>query len=218
MSRRRTSAFEDLLDIAASLPWPVSLALAAVSYLLLHHLAGLPSVTAKAVNQIGDVVQHTLLTTMASIFQFIIPIAFIIGAVASRFKRLKARRLYDRVRVSPSVETLRQMTWRDFERLVAESYRHQGYAVTVRGGQGADGGVDVELRMGRDLYLVQCKHWKARQVGVATVRELFGVMTAEGAVGGFVVTSGAFTADAEEFARGHGIELVPAQSLLRQIG
>ena len=218
MSRRRTSAFEDLLDIAATFPWPVSLALAAASYLLLHHFAGLPPVTAKAVNQIGEVVQHTLLTTMASIFQFIIPIAFIIGAVALRFKRLKARGLHDRVRASPRVETLRQMTWRDFERLVAESYRHQGYAVTVRGGQGADGGVDVELRMGRDRYLVQCKHWKARQVGVATVRELFGVMAAEGAVGGFVVASGAFTADAEEFARGHGIELVPAQSLLRQIG
>lgn len=217
MSRRRTSAFEDLLDIAASLPWPVSLALAAVSYLLLHHFAGLPPVTAKAINQIGDVVQQTLLITMASIFQFIIPIAFVIGAVASRFKSLKARRLYDRVRVSPSVETLRQMTWRDFERLVAESFRHQGYAVTVRGGQGGDGGVDVELRMGRDRYLVQCKHWKARQVGVATVRELFGVMAAEGAVGGFVVTSGTFTADAEEFAHGHGVKLVPAQSLLRQI-
>ena len=69
-----------------------------------------------------------------------------------------------------------------------------------------------------DPYLVQCKHWKARQVGVATMRELFGVMTAEGAVGGFVVSSGTFTADAEEFARGHGIGLVPAQSLLRQIG
>lgn len=46
----------------------------------------------------------------------------------------------------------------------------------------------------------------------------FGVMTAEGAGGGFIVTSGAFTADAEEFARRHGVELVPAQSLLRKIG
>ena len=37
------------------------------------------------------------------------------------------------------------------------------------------------------------------------VRELYGAMTAKGAAGGFVVTSGRFTEDATEFAAGRNI-------------
>ena len=110
------------------------------------------------------------------------------------------------------------MTWREFEGLVAESFRQQGYRVVERGGDGPDGGVDLELHMGSDKYLVQCKQWKVSKVGVATVRELYGVMTAERAVGGFVVASGAFTDDAKEFTEGRSIKLVDARRLRAMIG
>ena len=112
---------------------------------------------------------------------------------------------------------MHEVSWREFEQLVAEHYRRKGYQVKRRGGNGPDGGVDVELRMQQDLYLVQCKHWRARQVGVATVREIYGVMQAEGAVGGIIVTSGSFTKDAEDFAHGRGIELVPAERFLNEV-
>nr|WP_264178093.1 restriction endonuclease [Dechloromonas denitrificans] len=72
--------------------------------------------------------------------------------------------------------------------------------------------------MGQDKYLVQCKQWKVAKVGVATVRELYGVMTAERAVGGFVVASGEFTDDARSFAEGRSIQLVATLSLLSMIG
>ena len=110
------------------------------------------------------------------------------------------------------------MTWREFEGLAAESFRKEGYRVVERGGDGPDGGVDLELHMGSDKYLVQCKQWKVSKVGVATVRELYGVMTAERAVGGFVVASGAFTDDAKEFAEGRSIRLVDARRLRAMIG
>ncbi len=42
----------------------------------------------------------------------------------------------------------------------------------------------------------------ALKVGVDVVRELYGVMAAKGATGGFVVTSGRFTEDAKAFAQG----------------
>ncbi len=86
--------------------------------------------------------------------------------------------------------------------------------MTERGAAGPDGGVDVELRMGKDKYVVQCKHWKAQAVGVSIVRELFGVMTAEGAAGGFVVASGPFTAEAAKFVDGRPIQLVDATRLI----
>jgi len=40
-----------------------------------------------------------------------------------------------------------------------------------------------------------------------------GVMAAQGATGGFVVTSGVFSADAKEFAKGRNIDLIDGSSL-----
>jgi restriction system protein len=100
-----------------------------------------------------------------------------------------------------------------FERLVSEAYRLQGYAVTEVGGGGADGGVDLVLSKGGEKFLVQCKQWKAFKVGVDVVRELYGVMAARGATGGFVVTSGRFTDDATAFASGRNVKLVDGPKL-----
>jgi len=61
--------------------------------------------------------------------------------------------------------------------------------------------------------LVQCKQWKAFKVGVDVVRELYGVMAARGATGGFVVTSGRFTDDATAFASGRNVKLVDGPKL-----
>lgn len=79
-------------------------------------------------------------------------------------------------------------------------------------------GADLELHMDKDKYFVQCKQWKVMKVGVATVRELYGVMTAERAVGGFVVTSGSIPEDAEVFAEGRSMRLVEAGELRSMIG
>ncbi|MBI2288771.1 MAG: restriction endonuclease [Betaproteobacteria bacterium] len=111
---------------------------------------------------------------------------------------------------------LRRSDW-EFELLVGEFFRQRGFKVEETGGSGADGGVDLVIAQGNDRYVVQCKQWKARQVGVSTVRELYGVMTAQGAVGGFVVTSGAFTEDARRFAEGREIELVARDQLLAMV-
>lgn len=102
--------------------------------------------------------------------------------------------------------------------LTSEMFRRKGFAVIERGGNGPDGGVDLELRFDKDKYLVQCKQWKSQKVGVAIVRELYGVMAAEGAVGGFVIASGEFTDDAKNFAEGRAIELVATDQLLHLIG
>ena len=53
---------------------------------------------------------------------------------------------------------------------------------------------------------------------MATGRELYGVMAAEGAVGGFVVASGGFTENAKRFAEGRAIELVSTELVLGMIG
>ena len=85
------------------------------------------------------------------------------------------------------------MTWQEFEQLVAEAYRRQGYRVAERGGGGADGGIDLELRTKDKTLVVQCKRWKTRSIGVELVRELYGAMTGEQAHAAIFVTSGNYT-------------------------
>jgi Restriction endonuclease len=105
------------------------------------------------------------------------------------------------------------MSWQQFERLVGEAFRQQGYQVFETGGGGADGGVDLVLTRSGEKHLVQCKQWRAFKVGVDVVRELYGVMAAKGAAGGFVVTSGRFTDEAVAFAQGRNVRLLDGPKL-----
>jgi restriction system protein len=100
------------------------------------------------------------------------------------------------------------MTWREFEQLVGQAFRQRGYHVSESGGNGPDGGIDLVLRKGSEKLLVQCKQWRATTVGVEIVRELYGLIAAEGATGGFVVTAGRFSLDATTFAAGRNIQLI----------
>lgn len=224
MARRKQSPIEDLIDIAARLPWKVGVVLAVVAYLGFHYMASLPLIPVAAANMqnfgesIGSSLGRQLMITFAAFLQYIVPLAFVVGSGMSFYRQRRQGELHREVARDPRREALEKMSWREFEGLAAETFRRKGYRVVERGGDGPDGGVDLELYMGHDKYLVQCKQWKVAKVGVATVRELYGVMTAERAVGGFVVASGEFTDDARSFAEGRSIQLVATQSLLSLIG
>lgn len=218
MARRKKSGFDDLIEVTALVPWWVGVALAVVSYLVLHSIASTPNPAPTDVKAVGQFAGRQLWIGLSSVFQWVLPVVFLLGAGLSVFKRAKRGRLHAEVAGSPSRGTLESMKWSEFEMLVGEMFRRKGFTVIERGGNGPDGGVDLELRLGKDKYFVQCKQWKGQKVGVAVVRELYGVMAAEAAVGGFVVASGAFTDDARSFAEGRAIELVATNELLRLIG
>jgi len=109
------------------------------------------------------------------------------------------------------------MSWQDFERLVAECYKRQGYKVTVTSLGGADGGIDLVLHRGRDKVLIQCKHWRTTSVGAPIIREMFGLLTHHGATRVKVVCTGHFTRDAIAFAAGKPIDLVGGGHLLAMV-
>ena len=223
MARKRTSAAEDLLDLVAMLPWWVGVLLALISYLLLHAIAAQPVVAAPQPGQMGAMLTQTLWKTLATFGQYLLPLICLAGAGMSAWRRKERQRLVADVTQSTASDALHGMSWREFEMLVGEGFRLQGYQVMETGGGGADGGVDLVLtrpgKNGGEKFLVQCKQWRAFKVGVDVVRELYGVMAARGATGGFVVTSGRFTEDAIKFASGRNVALVDGpklQGLLRQ--
>jgi restriction system protein len=203
------------MEITATFPWWIGVIAALVSYLGLHYVAGIQISKPTDLQGLSHSVGKQLGIALATIGQYVFPAIFLIGAVASIFARRKRTSLY---KLTTTDDRLAQMSWQDFELLVGEFFRRRGFSVKEVGGGGADGGVDLLISSGKDRYVVQCKKWKAQQVGVATVRELYGVMTAVGAVGGFVVTSGTFTRDAKRFSEGREIELVAAEELLAHVG
>lgn len=213
--KRKPDAAEGLMDLVALLPWWAGVLLALVAYWLLHGYAVRPI----PVPQPGQPVAHLATAAMwqglATAGQYIIPFICLAGAIVSAVRRHQRKALFETTSASPTADALQGMTWQQFELLVGEGFRRRGYAVQERGGAGPDGGVDLALTKGGETLLVQCKQWKAFKVGVSTVRELYGVMAAAGAAGGFVVTSGRFTPEAEAFASGRNIRLVDGEGLMQ---
>lgn len=136
---------------------------------------------------------------------FLLPVPFALLHTARRKRLLAAQ---------PSLDRINALSWQEFEHLVAEAYRRRGYRVRERGGSGADGGIDLELRAKDKTLVVQCKRWNVQAVGVERVRELYGAMVGEQAHGAIVVTSGRYTPDAIEFARDKPIKLVDGGELV----
>lgn len=140
---------------------------------------------------------------------------FAMLALASFLQRRRRQQLLAR---HTTLAHLQQMRWQDFERLVGEAYRRQGYAVKETGLGGADGGVDLVLSKGRQTILVQCKRWKTASIGASIVREMWGLAHHHNASGVKVVTVGRFTAAARDFARGKNLDLIDGPALVELLG
>jgi len=113
---------------------------------------------------------------------------------------------------------LKVIEWRRFEIITKEFLRMSGFEATETK-TGADGGVDITIHKisnPESKGIVQCKAWNTYKVGIKIVRELFGVMAADRIPMGMVITSGEFTSEAEEFARGK-MTLVSGQKFLELI-
>ncbi|MFG3451337.1 restriction endonuclease [Stutzerimonas stutzeri] len=209
--RRKQSPFEDLIDLAALLPWWITLPLALIAYLWLHSIAISPIPTLANPAEFNSQLPGMMLRGLAAPAQYLLPAALVIGAIASIFGRMRRKKLFNSV--ARNENTLESISWREFELLVGEAFRRKGFTVQETGQGGADGGIDLVLLKDGEKYLVQCKQWRRQLVQVNVIRELFGVMAAEGAKGGFVVISGRFTEDARAFAQGKNLQLIEGAEL-----
>lgn len=222
MARRKSSA-EDLVEIAAYLPWWVSLVIAVAVWFILGAYAG-SEVPAVAGDPLASV-SRSVPRAFARVGQFLIPTVFLIGAVISlgrawrngRLLRGVARHSFEASGRShgDDIDPLMTMSWQEFEYLVGEIYRRRGYTV-METPKGADGGIDLVAQRDGEVLLVQCKQWRTRDVGVSVVRELLGVVAAKRASRGAVVTVGRFTEEARRFAKQTNIELIDGDVLRRQ--
>lgn len=135
------------------------------------------------------------------------------GAAFIRSRRFRLLELHQTMR------DIQAMSWREFEDLVAAIYQSKGYAIEPRGGEDPDGGIDLIVRKDNQRWIVQCKHYRDRWVGERPLRELLGVVTANGATGGVLVACGVFDEHALAFLKGtEKLELIGGDQLRLLIG
>ncbi len=192
---RRTSLLEDVM----SLPWPVGVIAAAITFGIFKFLELNPP----------NGISGQIVVTFTRVFGWVIPGLFLLGAIFSLLTQLVRRKRFKNTR---SIADIRSLSWRQFESYVGEMFRQQGYFV-LETPEGPDNGVDMVLRKDGEKTYVQCKHWKTNQVGVEKVRELLGSMAAGGAQAGIFVASGSYTQAAKDLARQCGIQLIGGEEL-----
>lgn len=217
MGKRNRKEVNELVQVISRMPWWASVLCALVAYLLLSSVASAPMPKSVQPNQVSSLMVSSVWKGLAVAGQYIVPLLFLLGALTSFLRRREGAALVQRVANAPDPSGLNQMTWPQFERLVGETLHRMGHQVIENGGGGADGGIDLRASKEGRHYLVQCKQWRTYRVGVAVVREQFGIVTAEGAAGGFIVTSGRFTHEAVEFAVGKPIILIDGEQLSKAV-
>ncbi|OGV65644.1 MAG: hypothetical protein A2283_15805 [Lentisphaerae bacterium RIFOXYA12_FULL_48_11] len=205
MARRN----EGLFDILVMCPWWVSIIFSAVSYIALKFIVPAIKVDLKGPINFGAIMFKGF-AGAAPIIAPYIAFAFLVPALISAIRAWRKRRLLDH---QQSIESIRQISWKEFEELVGEAYRRQGYIVTENEGTGPDGGVDLILEKKGEVILVQCKQWRTTKVGVEKVRELYGVQMSNGAHRSILITSGFFTQEAQNFAANNPMDLVDGPQL-----
>jgi len=160
---------------------------------------------------------HPFLKPFLSGFSNLAPYSLLFFAILALLSFLFAKKKRGLVDSQSSLDSLRGLSWQEFEWMVGEAYRRQGYAVEESIGGGADGGIDLVLTRGGQTTVVQCKRWKTSSVGAPILRELFGLLTHHQANAAILVTSGHFTREAIAFAEGKPIELVDGLRLLELV-
>jgi len=103
---------------------------------------------------------------------------------------------------------------RQFEDKVVELYTALGHTAR-RTGRTGDHGVDVVVQASTgEKWVVQCKRWRGN-VGEPVIRDFYGVVHHEKADKGTLITTGGFTPQAREWARGKPLTLVDGEQFVR---
>lgn len=200
------------IDTVASMPWWIGIALGLLGYVAIRHGIGwyFGASGNLHLSGLGKVASSGAMAPLA----WMLLVGCWIGAIFSFLGRARRRKLLDS---QTDIDSLREMSWRQFEQMAGEAFRRQGYVIEETGLGGADGGIDLVLRKNGQITLVQCKQWQNRQVGVKVVREMFGLLWHHGAAAVKIVALGDYTADAYRFAQGKPIELIHGGALIATV-
>ncbi|MDR5791704.1 restriction endonuclease [Caballeronia sp. LP003] len=196
-------------SLAQRLPWSISAGIAIIATATLLGLANKFEVGGHL-----EAFRYLPRGAISQLLRVLAALTAMYGAVVAISSLSVARRRARLLDRQSDLASVKRLSWQDFERLVGEAYRREGFHVEEVGLGGADGGVDLILRRRGESTLVQCKRWNVSTVGASVVREMYGLMIHHGAQHVKVVCASGFTRDAKRFAVGKPIELVGGDELM----
>lgn len=119
-------------------------------------------------------------------------------------------------RAELKLSQLASLTPEGFEEFVGEVFEALGFEVEHVGGTG-DQGVDLRVRRGGLLGIVQCKYFSRGVVGSPELQKFLGTIHHTRSHKGFFVTTRTFTLAADKFAADHPIELIDGPRLVELV-
>jgi len=150
------------------------------------------------------------LNVVGAMFAFTLFIAWLLVQIQAR----------DRRHLLEWTSDLRLLDGAEFEWLVGELFRREGWQVRERGRQDVpDGNIDLELTRGTERRLVQCKRWVSWWVDVDEIRRFLGTLAREKLLpsAGIFVTLSRFNRHATAEAKAAGLELVDNVDLITRV-
>jgi hypothetical protein len=101
---RRQGFFDDLMIFGSKLPWRMAVFSAVGVFIGLHVVAvqTSSSATETTLTALGGIAQRSLIHVGASIFQFVVPIGLLIGAIGGFALRMRAKSLMSSARGNPT--------------------------------------------------------------------------------------------------------------------
>jgi restriction system protein len=199
----------NIIDFLAQIPWWVSVTLSASFYVLLKFVVPYFEAQSNLVNEVH-----------VSLGPVLAPVVALALLTPVTFSFLKSNRKIKFNELKEEIELIQELPWQQFKQMVTEAYRHKGYTIMEDSSFAADPSVDLIIRQSTNLYLVQCRYWQHRKLGMREVKNLFSLMHDKQASGVFLLTTGIFTNAARHYVAGRpitlldGIELV---ELLREV-
>jgi restriction system protein len=193
----------NIIDFLAQIPWWISVALSATFYLLLKFVVPYFETQASLVNE-----AHV---SLGPVFAPVVALAFLAPVTFSFLKSTKRKKLHA---LKDEIQSIQQLSWHQFKDLVAEAYRQSGYTVMENSTFTSDPTVDLVMRKGANLYLVQCRYWQNQKLSIREVKNLFFHMHDKQASGVILLTTGIFTKQARHYAAGKPINLVDGIELV----
>src|SRR4030042_7170880 len=117
-----------------------------------------------------------------------------------------------------NLESIQSLDPIEFENLVKALLIKMGFNATTTKASG-DGGIDIiainEQPIIGGKYVIQCKRYTTgNNIGEPVIRELYGVMHAENANKGILISTSDFSKQAITFAQDKAIELINGNSLM----
>jgi hypothetical protein len=129
---------------------------------------------------------------------------------------LKRQSLWKKADNARNVDDLHKLSPHEFEDMVVEYFQAMGHKAKRTGSIG-DHGVDVVIdAKNGEKWIAQCKRWRGN-VGESIVRDFYGVIQHEKADKGAIITTGVFSNQAKDWAKGKPILLMEGDEFLGQL-